>query len=31
MLLGETISIEGIKLTLVKSGDNDVVRIEKIG
>ena len=31
MLLGETITIEGIKLTLVKSGDNDVVRIEKIG
>jgi len=31
MLLGETITIEGIKLTLVKSGDNDIVRVEKVG
>jgi hypothetical protein len=30
MLLGETITIEGIKLALVRSADNDVVKIEKV-
>jgi hypothetical protein len=31
MYLGESITVEGIKISLINSGDNDTVRIEKIG
>jgi len=29
MYLGESLSVEGVKISLVKSGDNDTIRIEK--
>jgi hypothetical protein len=31
MYLGESITVEGIKVSLIKSGDNDTVQIEKVG
>jgi hypothetical protein len=31
MYLGESLSIEGVKISLVGSGDNDSIQIEKIG
>ena len=30
MYLGESLSAEGVKVSLIKSGDNDTIRIEKI-
>ena len=31
MYLGESFSIEGVKISLVGSGNNDIIRIEKLG
>jgi len=31
MYPGESLTSNGIKVTLVKGGDNDTVRIEKVG
>jgi hypothetical protein len=31
MYQGESITNSGIKVSLIKTGDNDTVRIEKIG
>jgi hypothetical protein len=30
MYLGESMSIEGLKVSLVKSGDNDTIKLQKV-